>query len=195
MTDLSDWDTFYMIVGPSAGALIGLQFVVMTLIAERPTRRAAEAGAAFASPTIFHFSVILLLAAFLRMPWHSLLPIAVICGLIGCGGFVYEMVIARRMRIQKVYQPRRLDWLFHVWGPLTAYVLLSGSAMMVLPWERDALFGVSMASLLLLFIAIRNAWDSVCYQVIANSAANDAERGSSPSQDSPPDNQPPPPPT
>jgi hypothetical protein len=31
------------------GALIGLQFVIITLIAERPTERAAEAGAAFAT--------------------------------------------------------------------------------------------------------------------------------------------------
>ena len=34
MSPLDQWDNFYMIVGTSAGALIGLQFVVMTLIAE-----------------------------------------------------------------------------------------------------------------------------------------------------------------
>jgi hypothetical protein len=31
MSDLAKWDSFYVIVEPSAGALIGLQFVVMTL--------------------------------------------------------------------------------------------------------------------------------------------------------------------
>jgi hypothetical protein len=174
ITDISDWDTFYMIVGPSAGALIGLQFVVMTLIAERPTRRAAEAGASFASPTIVHFSAILLLSAVVRLPWHSLLPVAILCGLIGCGGVMYEMVVARRMRIQKAYRPRLVDWLFHVWGPVAAYALLSGSAILALSTERAALFGVSAAALLLLFVGIRNAWDSVCYQALANSAANDA---------------------
>jgi hypothetical protein len=30
MTALSGWQNFYVIVGSSAGALIGLQFVVMT---------------------------------------------------------------------------------------------------------------------------------------------------------------------
>jgi hypothetical protein len=34
---MSSWENFYVIVGSSAGALIGLQFVVMTLIAERLT--------------------------------------------------------------------------------------------------------------------------------------------------------------
>jgi len=33
---------------------IAVQFVVMTLIAERPAMRAAEAGAAFGTPTIVH---------------------------------------------------------------------------------------------------------------------------------------------
>ena len=68
MSELTEWDSFYVIVGSAAGALIGLQFVVMTLIAERP-KPAAEAGAAFGTPTIVHFSIALLLSAVLRAPW------------------------------------------------------------------------------------------------------------------------------
>ncbi len=46
MTGLAGWENFYVIVGSSAGALIGLQFVVITLIAETPVLRqfAAIAG-------------------------------------------------------------------------------------------------------------------------------------------------------
>jgi hypothetical protein len=33
MSELTEWDSFHVIVGSAAGALIGLQFVVMTLIA------------------------------------------------------------------------------------------------------------------------------------------------------------------
>jgi hypothetical protein len=64
MSELAAWDSFYVIVGSAAAALIGLQFVVMTLIAERPPLRAAEAGAAFATPTIVHFGTALLYALF-----------------------------------------------------------------------------------------------------------------------------------
>ena len=50
MTALSGWESFYVIVGSSAGALIGLQFVVITLIANRPTAPGqAQAGDAFAT--------------------------------------------------------------------------------------------------------------------------------------------------
>src|SRR2546426_11591171 len=80
MSELAEWDSFYIIVGPAAGALIGLQFVVMTLIAERPPLRAAEAGAAFATPTIVHLGAVLLLAALLRAPWHAITPIAALWG-------------------------------------------------------------------------------------------------------------------
>jgi hypothetical protein len=48
MTALAEWGNFYVIVGSSAGALIGLQFVVITLIAYLPIARAdAQAGGAF----------------------------------------------------------------------------------------------------------------------------------------------------
>ena len=44
MPDLTQWDSFYVIVGSAAGALIGLQFVVMTLMADSPTQAGAQAG-------------------------------------------------------------------------------------------------------------------------------------------------------
>jgi hypothetical protein len=62
VTVFGGWQNFYVIVGSSAGALIGLQFVVITLIAARPIAGDAQsAGAAFATPTIVHFGVVLLL--------------------------------------------------------------------------------------------------------------------------------------
>ena len=58
MTILDGWRNFYVIVGSSAGALIGLQFVVITLIAAKPIPGAdAQTGGAFATPTVVHFGV------------------------------------------------------------------------------------------------------------------------------------------
>ncbi len=36
MTAFNEWENFYVIVGSAAGALIGLEFVVVTLLADRP---------------------------------------------------------------------------------------------------------------------------------------------------------------
>src|SRR4051794_5544144 len=105
MAPLGDWDSFYVIVGSSAGALIGLQFVVMTLIAERPPLRVAEAGAAFTSPALVHFSAVLFLSALLGMPWQASAPAAVVSGLTGGAGVVYTLVVAQRLRRQTAYRP------------------------------------------------------------------------------------------
>jgi hypothetical protein len=73
MTALAGWENFYVIVGSSAGALIGLQFVVITLIAEIPIVRDVErASSAFATPTIVHFGAVLLLSAVISAPWHGI---------------------------------------------------------------------------------------------------------------------------
>ena len=70
MNEFDKWDSFYLIVGGAAGALIGLQFVVLTLIAERNSGASPQAGRAFSTPTVLHFSVVLFLAAFIRVPWQ-----------------------------------------------------------------------------------------------------------------------------
>jgi len=166
MTPLAEWDSFYVIVGSAAGALIGLQFVVMTLIAERPPlRAAAEAGAAFATPTIVHFSAALFLAAVLRAPWQAVTAVAALWGFLGFSGTAYAIVVARRMRTQTAYQPQLEDWLFHALLPLIAYASLPISAFAAASHPREVLFGVGGAVLLLLFLGIHNAWDAVAYLV------------------------------
>src|SRR5437764_10677726 len=99
--ELADWNSFYVIVGSSAGALIGLQFVVIALIAETPDARAdAQAGAAFSTPSVVHFAVVLLLSAIISAPWHMIGAVGVIWGLVGLSGIVYAIIVARRMRLQ-----------------------------------------------------------------------------------------------
>jgi hypothetical protein len=165
MTALDGWQNFYVVVGSSAGALIGLQFVVITLIAERPALRTAEASAAFATPSVVHFGVVLLLSAIASAPWNGIVAVAVLWGLTGLGGIVYAIIVARRMRVQTIYQPVFEDRLFHVLLPVAAYATLAGSACAAHSHTRPALFGVGAATLLLLFVGIHNAWDAVTYHV------------------------------
>jgi hypothetical protein len=165
MAEFAEWESFYVIVGAAAGALIGLQFVVMTLLADRPQLAAPEAAAAFATPTVVHFSVALLLSAIVRAPWHGITAIAVLWGLVGLAGVIYMVIIIRRARRQTFYRPDFEDWLSHFALPFAANVVLALSALAA-PWHaREALFAVAAATLLLLFIGIHNAWDTIVYQV------------------------------
>ena len=175
MPALTAWENFYVIVGSSAGALIGLQFVVITLIADLPNIREGElASSAFATPTIVHFGAVLLLSLVLSAPWHAIGAVAVLWGLLGLIGVVYAVVVARRMRRQTAYQPEFEDWLFHVLLPFAAYVVLAASAYAARSHVGGALFGVAAAVSLLLFIGIHNAWDSVTYHVFVRRAKHEA---------------------
>ena len=174
MPELDEWESFYVLVGGAAGALIGLQFVVMTLVAERPPLRAAEANSAFGTPTIVHFCAALLVSALLRMPWHAIAPAAALWGLTGFGGVAYGLIVARRMRKQRAYQPDLEDWLCHALLPLAIYAMLFASAFAASSYTREALFCVGVSALFLLLIGIRNAWDSVAY-LVANRANLSAE--------------------
>jgi hypothetical protein len=166
--ELSGWENFYVIIGSSAGALIGLQFVVMTLLSEMPALRDVErAGSAFATPTVIHFGSALLLSALLSAPWHGVIGPAVLCGVLGAVGVAYSLLVFRRMRTQTAYKPVLEDWLFHAWLPIVAYTTLAGSGYAAYAHGAGALFGVAAAALLLLFIGIHNAWDAVVYHVIA----------------------------
>ena len=165
MSFLNEWDSFYVIVGSSAGALIGLQFVVMTLIAEKQAVRTAEAGAAFGTPTVVHFSAVLLLSAILRAPWQSIPRLTGLLGLLGLAGVVYAVIVARRMLRQEAYTPVLEDWVFHLAFPFAAYVLLAVAPFAAPTHPRGAFFCIGAASLLLLFTGIHNAWDAVAYQV------------------------------
>ena len=155
-----------MVVGSSAGALIGLQFVVMTLIAQRPSMGSADASAAFGTPTVFHFASVLFLSALLCAPWQNVAIAIILCGLIGLNGVLYSLVVARRMRTQTAYQPVFEDWLFHLVLPLAAYGILALSMLAAASRTRPGIFAIGGAALLLLFIGIHNTWDALSYHIL-----------------------------
>jgi hypothetical protein len=166
MPAFEEWESFYVIVGAAAGALIGLQFVVMTLLADKPHLASPEAGAAFATPNVVHFSAALLLSALMRVPWHGIGPAALLWGVVGLAGAIYVAIIVRRMRTQISYRPDLEDWAFHVLLPLVAYALLVLSALAARSHEHETLMAVAAATLLQLFIGIHNSWDAVAYHVL-----------------------------
>src|ERR1700687_509169 len=68
---LAAWESFYVILGSSAAALTGLQFVVIALGAEKKTVGGEATWSAFATPTIVHFCAVLLIAAIVSTPGQT----------------------------------------------------------------------------------------------------------------------------
>jgi hypothetical protein len=160
---LSAWESFYVIVGSSAGALTGLQFVVMALVSESDARTGTREIDAFGTPTVVHFCSVLLVAAILSAPWSGLSGAATAVGICGVLGVVYGLIIVRRARRTTVYKPVLEDWIWHTVLPLVAYAVFVVAAANLPRHDMPALFAIAASALLLLFIGIHNAWDTVTY--------------------------------
>jgi hypothetical protein len=160
------WENFYIIVGSSAGALTGLQFVVMALIAESDAGASTGEVDAFGTPTIVHFCAVLLVSAILSAPWPELWQAATAVGICGVMGIAYTLIVIRRARRTQLYKPELEDWIWHAVLPLFAYAILTVGAATLPLRHVPALFAIATYAILLLFVGIHNAWDSVTYVAV-----------------------------
>jgi hypothetical protein len=159
----SSWESFYVIVGSAGGALTGLQFVVIALITELRKQRTTAQIDAFATPTIVHFCAVLLVSSIMSAPWHQLSSAAITVGIFGVAGIAYTAVVMRRVSSQTGYTLVFEDWLFHTALPFLAYAIVIAAALTLVSHAVDAEFWLASAMLLLLFIGIHNAWDTVTF--------------------------------
>lgn len=179
MAVLTAWDNFYVIVGSSAGALTGLTFIAVTLVAGRPQRGTSWGIGAFTTPTVVHFSVVLFISALLSAPWSTLTPAAYVLGICGVAGVASGVVVVRRFRRQGTYQPVGEDWLWFAFTPLVIYSALFVAALLLPSHPVQALFVVAAVMAALLFLGIRNAWDVVTYIAIDLAGEGDSPATSS----------------
>ena len=165
---LAGWESFYVIIGSSAAALTGLQFVVIAIIKDVRRQASSREIDAFATPTVVHFCAALLLSAIVSAPWRGLAGAATALGVCGFAGVLYGLIVLGRARRQTSYRPVLEDWIWHVVLPLTAYSVLFVSAAVLTRFPERALFGIGATTLLLLFIGIHNAWDTVTFLAIGH---------------------------
>lgn len=157
------WQSFYVIVGSSAGALTGLMFVVITLVADAKDPPSLQQINGFATPAVVHYSAVLLLSAVLSAPWRDTHVVGSALGVGALAGLAYMVIVVRRLRQPAPYKPTFEDWSWHVVLPVVAYIALLVAHLGLRHDQPWALYTIAAAALLLLFIGIHNAWDTVIY--------------------------------
>lgn len=165
-TPLPKWESFYVIIGSSAGALTGLQFVVIALVADMRRHTSFDTIDAFGTPTIVHFCVVLALSAILSAPWPSLKGPELVLALAAVVGIGYVAIVTMRARRQEEYVPVLEDWIWHVCLPFLSYMMLLLGSTLLSRNSTIGLFMIGAMSVLLLFVGIHNAWDTVTFLVI-----------------------------
>jgi len=160
---LAGWTNFYVIIGSSAGALTGLMFVVIALMPPVRRRNAFAAARVYATPSVVHLASVLVLSAVLAMPGHSAGSIRGSLVGISLVLLAYMAVTMIRSWRQDVYTPDLEDRIWHFLLPAVAYAGLLVSGLRVTSSPGVSLHLVAIAVLVLLVVAIHNAWDSAMW--------------------------------
>ena len=177
MAQLHPWQNFYMLLGGASATLVGLMFIALSLglsrwtTAERPIL--AASFSAFMSPTFIHFVYVLVTAAVVLVPTLSETVLGVLLVLAGIGSLGH---IARNLPFLRArYRARTIDRSDLVWYslmPSVGYVLYLDAGIGLLRAAAGgisrghALNALATASVLLLVIGVRNAWDLVVFLVL-----------------------------
>ena len=171
------WENFYLIVGPSAGALIGLMFVVITLTAGRERDDTERGKHLYTSPVVWHLGVVLVLSGAAVAPTMEPQIFRIVSGglaLLGVAMGVRSAVGIARSRMTGA------DSMFDMWWygiiPGVVYVGLGAAAVVTclgVSWSASAVAAALMA---LLLVSIHAEWDLVTF-LAPMAGTSDRDRG------------------
>src|SRR6185503_21025449 len=96
------WGEFYLLTGSAAAVLIGLIFVVVTLMSDRPRSSVLAGSRLYMGPVVLHVSFVLVLSAAALAPGITPRAVAVIAGAVAIAGLIRGgFVIAGIARLAK----------------------------------------------------------------------------------------------
>jgi hypothetical protein len=161
---LRQWRDFYALVGTASATLVGLTFVTASIGGGffSPERKAGMQS--FLSPTIVHFTAILvtcLIAIAPSGPGNTIGFLLICDGLAGLG---YCGWICRRMIKHGFFAMIDIvDRLWYALLPTSGYLLVAVAGMRLLLGANHGPEILAPGVILLLLAGIRNAWDMTVF--------------------------------
>ena len=162
ISKLEAWHDFYVMTGSAAAALTGLLFVIVTLAPHIVARNVDTGVRSFISPIAVHFTAAMTVSAVMLAPDVPATPLGGGLATGGVGLIVY-MLWTRATRQWANSRLPILDWIWYIGLPLAAFVLIIGSGIAILANAALGPYTLAGATVLLIIIGIRNAWDIVVW--------------------------------
>jgi hypothetical protein len=163
------WTDYFVLLGTASGGLIGLLFVVVTLTTGMERSRALWAAGIYMTPIAVHFGVVLSISAATLVPRLAATQVAGLMAVFAALGLAAAMRTCLGIFAlhSKPDPPHWSDFWGYGVGPAAIYLLLEAAAVSV--WLRAACAPYLLAALLLvlLLLAIRNAWDLITWMAPA----------------------------
>jgi hypothetical protein len=153
------WQEFYFLVGSSAGALIGLLFVVITLTANYDPSRAETGARVYVTPTVVHFASVLFVSAVALVPGLPANILGIFVLIPSAGGLFYVAVVIKRFFGRLPDEPHWSDPIFYAALPAVGYTTLAVAGVSFITGHAIAPDALALGVLGLLFTGIRDAWD------------------------------------
>jgi hypothetical protein len=156
------WSEFYLLAGSAAAVLIGLIFVVISLMQDRSRSTVLAGSRLYMGPIVLGVSFVLVLSAAALTPGIQPLTFAAISGLIalwGLGRGLMSVVGIGRLKAEVHWS----DLWFYGVIPGLIYVALGFVSLAFLNGSRCAYYGLAVVITALLLSAIRNEWDLITW--------------------------------
>jgi hypothetical protein len=156
------WSEFYLMAGGAAAVLIGLIFVVISLMQDRSRSSVLAGSRLYMGPIVLGVSFVLALSAAALTPGIDPDEFAAIAGLVALWGLVRAVMSVVGIARLKDDVHWTDVWFYGV-IPVLLYLALGVVALAFWdewPWAHDGLAAVVTA---LLLLAIRNEWDLITW--------------------------------
>ena len=165
-----EWETYYLMVGSSAAALIGLLFVVITLAGEGDAAKMPAAQRTFMSPTVFNFVTVMVISCAAVVTTLPAPTMALTIAVLSIVGAVNAIAALMRLASGRVTAPDWTDYIYYGVLPVIGHIWLLVTAWLV--WQEGdfaqfgiAQYGVAIGTMALLLLGIRDAWDLATWLV------------------------------
>jgi hypothetical protein len=173
---VEDWHDFDVLVGTAAATLVGLMFVAASIGASVFTEKDRAALKAFISPTVVHFTTVLVIAVVALVPTHEWHTLASLLALVGVAGAIYSASVWIELFVHRRFNVDIVDRLFYAGFPLVGHLLLLLAAFFLWRQSEAGLDLLAAGQITLLLAGIRNAWDMMIWIVIRIPTADPGSR-------------------
>ena len=160
------WGEFYLMAGSAAAVLIGLIFVVTSLMQDRSRETVLTGSRLYMGPIVLSVSFVLALSAAALTPHIEARTIAMIGGAVALWGLVRGIMSISGIRgLSRIDEtpPHWSDVWFYGVAPSVLYVALAVVALGFWSGAHWAREGLAVVITGLLLVAIRNEWDLITW--------------------------------
>ena len=155
------WSEFYLLAGSAAAVLIGLIFVVISLMQDRSRSSVLAGSRLYMGPIVLGVSFVLALSAAALVPRMDQRSFAAITGIVAVWGMIRGLVSIAG--IQGRHDVHWTDLWYYGVIPSAIYAALGAVAVAFWNGWRCAEPGVAAVITALLLLAIRNEWDLITW--------------------------------